>query len=220
MRFRPVLFLLLFTLTMAFCLVLAGPASAEGERYDRLEVPVPVPLVEENPSRDLEAEVIVAAFTRANKSLDRPTASKYAHHVLEAALEFGVDPFMIASIIIRESTVRQNARSRYALGLMQVNWKAHRKGLTKAFREINTADDLLKPRNNVLAGTYIFSWYLNSCGGDVDRALSRYLGRTGGKYVTKVQLCVQDMKKELEKYRKKYGTLPLCSTLSKDYAIE
>jgi soluble lytic murein transglycosylase-like protein len=34
---------------------------------------------------------------------------------------------MIASIIIRESTVRQNARSRYAYGLMQINWKAHRK---------------------------------------------------------------------------------------------
>ena len=208
MRFRPVLFLFPFVMIMVLCLAITGPASAEGERYDRLEMPVPAPLADESPPKGLEAEVIVSAFTRANNSLDRPTASKYARHVLEAAGEFGVDPFMIASIIIRESTVRQNARSRYALGLMQINWKAHRKGLTKAFHEINTADDLLKPRNNVLAGTYIFSWYLKSCGGDVDRALSRYLGRSGRKYVSKVLLCAQDMKKELEKFRKKYGTLP------------
>jgi len=208
MRVRPVLSLLSFTLILAFFLPAVGPASAEGERYDRFEVPVPITWPEENPSRDLEAEVIVSAFTRANKSLDRPTASKYAHHVLEAAGEFGVDPFLIASIIIKESTVRQNARSRYALGLMQINWKAHRKGLTKAFREINTADDLLEPRYNVLAGTYIFSWYLKSCGGDVEKALSRYLGRAGRKYVSKVRLCAQDMKKELEKYRKRYGARP------------
>ena len=81
-------------------------------------------------------------------------------------------------------------------------------GATKAFREINTADDLLEPRYTVLAGTYIFSWYLKSCGGDVEKALSRYLGRAGRKYVSKVRLCAQDMKKELEKYRKRYGARP------------
>lgn len=217
---RPISLLVFLALTLNFASTAPGPASAEGERYDRLELPEPTPQADEVMLPCLETEVIVSAFTRANKSLDKSTAAKYASHVLEAAGEFGVDPFMVASIIIRESTVRQNARSRHAYGLMQVNWKAHRKGLTKAFQAINSLEDLLQPRNNVLAGTYIFSWYLKSCGGDMDKALFRYLGRIGNKYVSRVMSGFQDMKKELEKYRKKYGAKPSSGTVSMAFAVE
>jgi hypothetical protein len=216
-------FLVFLVLLWSFFSIVTVPAFAEGERYDRLEVIVPVQS-EEDPGMDvlsdLKADVIVSAFTRVNRSMDIPTASNYASHVLEAAGEFGIHPFMIASIIIRESTVRQNARSRYAYGLMQINWKAHRKGLTKAFSTIRTLDDLLQPRNNIFAGTYIFSWYLRSSDGDMDKALSKYLGRTGKKYVSRVMSGYRDMIKDLEERKDKYGSETVRSSSSVAFAVE
>jgi len=216
-------FLAFLALIWSFFSIATAPAFAEGERYDRLEVIVPVQS-EEDPEKDvlsdLKADVIVSAFTRVNRGLDSSTASNYASHVLEASGEFGVHPFMIASIIIRESTVKQNARSRHAYGLMQINWRAHRKGLTKAFSTIRTLDDLLQPRNNIFAGTYIFSWYLRSSDGDVDKALSKYLGRNGRKYISRVMSDYRDMIKQLEKRKDKLGSETVRSSSSVAFAVE
>jgi hypothetical protein len=219
--------LLLILMTLFLSPVMTGPAIAEGERYDRLEVSLPVDAgetikAEESGEKtsEIKTEVIVSAFTRVNRSLDRSTATVYAAHVLEASGEFGVHPFMIASLIIRESTVKQNARSRHAYGLMQINWKAHRASLKKAFSAIQTLDDLLQPRNNILAGTWIFSWYLKSSGGDMDQALSKYLGRTGKKYVARVMGGFQEMLKDQERYQKKYGSDPGKRTASIAFAVE
>ncbi len=221
-----VLFLLWSIAAFCFLSLSADPALAEGERYDRLEVPPPAVRADEPEDSEVKAapeiktEVIVSAFTRVNKGLDRSTAAVYASHVLEAAGEFGVHPFMIASLIIRESTVKQNARSRHAYGLMQINWKAHRSSLKKAFSAIQSLDDLLQPRNNILAGTWIFSWYLQSSGGDMDKALSKYLGRTGKKYVSRVMGGFQEMLKDMERYQKKFGAVPDKRIASVAFAVE
>ena len=182
--------------------------SAEGERYERLEITVPEARAEKTEEMEQEVSsakvlVIASAFTRANRNLDQAQAARYGEHILEAAERFGVHPFMVASIIIRESTVKQNARSRYAYGLMQVNWKAHRKGLKAAFNHIQTLDDLLQPRNNILAGTWIFSWYLRSCGGSTDKALAKYLGRSGKKYIKRVLALYNEMLGDFEKIKKR-----------------
>ncbi len=88
-------FLVFLVLLWSFFSIVTVPAFAEGERYDRLEVIVPVQS-EEDPGMDvlsdLKADVIVSAFTRVNRSLDIPTASNYASHVLEAAGEFVSTP--------------------------------------------------------------------------------------------------------------------------------
>lgn len=185
----------------------AGRSCAEGECYDRLEIAAPEVQAEQEqtelPSSTIQ--VIVSAFTRVNGNLDESTAASYAVNIIEAAERFGVHPFMVASIIIRESTVKQNARSRYAYGLMQINWKAHRKGLKAAFNHIQTLDDLLQPRNNILAGTWIFSWYLKSSEGNIDRALAKYLGRSGKKYIRRVLAGYHEMLKEYEKMEKRAG---------------
>lgn len=200
----------------------AGRAGAEGERYDRLEIPAPEakPLQGQAELSPSTIQVIVSAFTRVNKSLDLSTASSYAVYILEASERFGVHPFMVASIIIRESTVKQNARSRYAYGLMQVNWKAHRKGLKAAFNCIQTLNDLLQPRNNILAGTWIFSWYLKSSGGNIDRALTMYLGRSGRKYIKRVLAGYHQMIKECEKIEKRADVIMAGSTTSVAFAVK
>lgn len=207
----------LFSLSLA-----AGKSGAEGERYDRFESPA----LETKPSQEQPElssstiQVIVSAFTRVNRSLDRSTAASYAVSILEAAERFGVHPFMVASIIIRESTVKQNARSRCAYGLMQINWKAHRKGLKAAFNHIQTLDDLLQPRNNILAGTWIFSWYLKSSGGNIDRALAKYLGRSGKKYIRRVLAGYHQMLDEYEKIEKRAAGITVGSTTSVAFAVE
>jgi len=194
----PVTRLFIAAFLVAVC---AGQVSAEGERYDRMEIPTPAEKAKEEEFcvSSAKIQVIVSAFTRVNRALDQATAALYATHVIEASENFGVHPFMIASIIIRESTVKPNARSRYAYGLMQINWKAHRKGLKKAFSDIRTLEDMIKPRNNIMAGTWIFSWYLKSSNGDINKALAKYLGRTGKKYINRVLAGYDAMLKEFEK---------------------
>lgn len=212
-----VLLAFFFSLSFSVCM-----ADAEGERYDRLEIAA----VEAKPAQkntELSSpaiHVIVSAFTRVNRDLNRSMAASYAVSIMEASERFGVHPFIVASIIIRESTVKQNARSRYAYGLMQINWKAHRKGLKAAFSHIQSLDDLLQPRNNILAGTWIFSWYLKSSGGNVDRALAKYLGRSGKKYIRRVLAGYQQMLKEFEKIDKRAGNNQAGSTISVAFAVE
>ncbi|MDO9509198.1 MAG: lytic transglycosylase domain-containing protein [Thermovirgaceae bacterium] len=195
---------------------------AEGERYERLDLPGPEvkPEKMEGEVSSAKVQVIVSAFIRVNRSLDKATATSYAGHVIEAADRFGINPFMVASIIIRESTVKQNAHSRYAYGLMQINWKAHRKGLKSAFNHIQTLDDLLQPRNNILAGTWIFSWYLKSSGGNTEKALAKYLGRTGRKYIKRVLVGYHEMLRNFEKIEKRTETTLGGSTILVAVAVE
>lgn len=212
-----------FTVIAVFSLSLAADVSnAEGERYDRLEICAPDPQPEQERSElpSSTIQVIVSAFTRVNRSLNATTAVSYAVSILEAAERFGVHPFMVASIIIRESTVKQSARSRYAYGLMQINWKAHRKGLKAAFNHIQTLDDLLQPRNNILAGTWIFSWYMKSSGGNIDRALAKYLGRSGRKYIKRVLAGYQEMLNEYKKIEKRADGATSISTTSMAFAVK
>jgi soluble lytic murein transglycosylase-like protein len=183
--------------------VFAGTGFAEGDVYDRImteepsekqEKPAPVE------TRDGKIAVIMDRFMKVNPELDEYAAGKFAEYILEASDEFGVHPFLIAAIIIKESTVRYKARSRYAYGLMQINWSAHRRGLRSSFGEIRTLNDLIQPRNNILAGTYIFSCYLDSSDGNVSEALAMYLGSSGPRYINGV---MKHYKIMLAKYEEK-----------------
>jgi len=170
-------------------LFLPNPSQAEGDYLVRLEqkdTGGEVGLDKTQLESLMKRTVIMESFLKANRKLDREEAWEYSGYVMEASKLFGVDPFLIASMIIKESTVNKDARSKYAYGLMQINWRVHKKGLHSAFKQIRSLQDLLLPRNNILAGTYIFSWYMKSSSYDVKKALGRYLGRNGSKYINGV----------------------------------
>jgi soluble lytic murein transglycosylase-like protein len=76
---------------------------------------------------------------------------------------------------------------------MQINWKAHRTGLTSSFSGIDSRTDIYDPKKNILAGTYIFSCYLRSSGGDVQKALKRYVGGNAPRYVSGVINCRKEL---------------------------
>ncbi|MBN1333762.1 MAG: transglycosylase SLT domain-containing protein [Synergistales bacterium] len=145
---------------------------------------------------DLKQKVMAEKFKNVNSKLEDYEAHKFSEYVLEASRTFGIDPFLIASIMIKESNLRYKARSRSAAyGLMQINWKVHRENIRKTFSQVRDLPDIIQPRNNILVGTYIFSSYLNSSKGDVTKALSRYLGSSGKKYIAGVLKHHQDMSK-------------------------
>lgn len=209
-RKAPVtLFLCLFFLLSP----LTGTGFPEGDNYGRIpsEVPVnetrtPHPV----DTREEKAAVIMNRFMKANPELDEYAAGKFAEYILEASGEFGVHPFLIAAIVIKESTVRYKARSRYAYGLMQINWSAHKRGLRSAFSEIQTLEDLIQPRNNILAGTYIFSCYLDSSNGNISEALALYLGRNGTRYIKGVMEQYEHMLAQYEKKQEQKITSLSC----------
>jgi len=202
---KSTLTLLLLILTLALA---GGAANAEEldtpPLYDPDNPPVVIveeePVVEETPppaeapQKVAQRKAIAALFARMNKKLGAEKAEKYANHVLEAGALFGVDPLVVASILVRESRANPSARNRSSIGLMQVNWKAHAKNLPKAFPGIRTVTDLFDPRNNILAGAWVFSCYHKSSGGDLAKSLKKYLGGNGTKYVERVMSAYRTLK--------------------------
>lgn len=136
-----------------------------------------------------QARVNAAAsiFRFYNRELSDGQAVEYASYVMDAARRYSIDPGLIAGIIIKESTVKANARTRYAVGLMQVYWKLHQKTISEVFPHITTEKALIEPRNNIMVGTWLFSQYLTDSGGNVTKALYRYLGAQASRYVMQIK---------------------------------
>ncbi len=130
---------------------------------------------------------IARTFRYHNRRVSVAQAQEYASYVIEAASYYSVDPALIAALIIKESRVKPNARSKYAVGLMQIYWRLHRKSIQSQFPHIKTEADVMAPRNNVFVGTWLFAGYLRSSRGDVRKALTRYLGKQSERYISAVQ---------------------------------
>lgn len=72
----------------------------------------------------------------------------YSIHIVEASIETGLDPHLIAAVMWKESDFRNLPRSPTDdYGLMQVHWQPRVKWLRGL-----TPEDLMDPRTNVLVG--------------------------------------------------------------------
>jgi len=192
-------FLAVFSLIIVGFLACPGTGFAEGQEIISLHHMTEKIMQEQEvlirkTAMELKQQVMAEKFKKVNSKLEDHEAQKFSEYVLEASRTFDIDPFLIASIMIKESNLRYKARSKCAAyGLMQINWKVHRENIRKAFSQVRELADIIQPRNNILVGTYIFSSYLNSSKGDVTKALSRYLGSSGKKYIAAVLKHHQDM---------------------------
>ena len=96
--------------------------------------------------------------------------------VISAGEKFGIDPKIIAAIIVVESSARPKAVSKGGdYGLMQIRWNVHKKDIQCRFPSIKAAEDLLDPSVNVQIGTEIFARY-SSQRNTLRGALLRYSG--------------------------------------------
>ena len=108
---------------------------------------------------------IAELLTKYNKE----QASAFAAIVREAGKEYGIEPEIIASIIVIESGARPCVISKGGdYGLMQVRYEVHSD-------KVGSANELLDPKTNVFVGTKIFSQYYRQKK-SLHGALVRYSG--------------------------------------------
>lgn len=166
-----------FLLTVIFLLVISGTSY---------------PAQKKDP--DNRARNIYQLFTSVNPRLDPASAKKYAEIVIEAAEKFKQDPYVIAGIIVHESTVNNKAVSKGGdYGLMQVRWKIHEKAIKQRFPKVKRANDMFDARINIFFGTEIFRDCMRKSGNDFRAGLMRYsAGNT--KLRDKVTATVRDLR--------------------------
>jgi len=100
---------------------------------------------------------------------NRAQSAAFSAIVQEAAKEYGVEPEIIAAIIVVESGVRSHVISKDGdYGLMQIRYRVHRD-------KVKTINELLDPKTNIFIGTRIFKQYLNQKK-TLRSALIRYSG--------------------------------------------
>ena len=141
-----------------------------------------------------KARNIYELFVKYNPKLDKDSAKRYAEIILEASEKFKQDPYVIAGIIVHESTVNRKAVSKGGdYGLMQVRWKVHKKAIMQRFPKVKKADDMFDARTNIFFGTEIFADCMKKTGNDFQKGLMLYsAGST--KLRDKVTATVKDLR--------------------------
>lgn len=142
---------------------------------------------------DVRTQRIQQLFRTHNPKLEAKTAQTYTGHVMDAAEKYKQDPYVIAAIIVHESTVNNKAVSKGGdYGLMQVRYRVHEKAIKKEYPKVKKAADMFDPRTNIFFGTRI----LSECAAkskDLRGALMLYSGN-GTKLTAKVLKTVNDLK--------------------------
>ena len=154
-----------------------------------------------------QAENIVALFTKVNPGLSHKTAKNYSEIIIEVCKKFNQDPYVIAAIIVHESTVNNKAVSKGGdYGLMQIHWSAHSKNIKKKFPKVKNAKGLFDARINILYGTEVFSYCVSKKGSVKGGLLCYSAGneKFANKVLTTIrELQTQDKNASVKKSNKK-----------------
>ena len=191
-----------FAASVIFVLSAAVSAYAEPERYDfPKESPIKfvkplMPVIPVLQDLSVQAEnneahrinearrkTIAALLRRYNRKLGDKEAYDYANLIIQTCDKFGQDPFVIAALVVSESSARSDVVSRGGdYGLMQVRWRVHEKKIRNKYPHIAKAKDILNPKDNLMVGVEIFSTYHATAKQDVRGALMFY--SAGNKRMT------------------------------------
>ena len=124
---------------------------------------------------DERSRNIYELFTRVNPKLSGASAKKYTEILLEAAKKYNINPYVIAALIVHESTVNNKIVSKGGdYGLMQVRWKVHEKAIKQRFPSVKNSKGMFDAKVNIFFGTEILSDCLKKSNGDVGKGLLRY----------------------------------------------
>lgn len=145
---------------------------------------------------------IASYFRDRNTDLAIKTAKTYATLVERHSRINGVDPFLTASVIVRESNVRRKANnSNRSYGFMQINWPANGSWIRKKYPGIKKPADLYRTENNLKVGTYILGSNLQKYDGNVDRTLDRYRGKSLLSYRKEVLAHYEEITRRFKKLK-------------------
>ena len=127
----------------------------------------------------------------------RHTATEFAVWILEASERQGLEPELLASLVLTESSFRKNARSHVgAVGPAQVRpeyWRGF------------CGSDLDDPAENIYCGAQVLSHLIDRCGDDTSCALQAY---NVGIHSTRVQAGRRYVSK-IDRYRDHLRNYPL-----------
>lgn len=116
----------------------------------------------------------------------RHTATEFAGWILEASERQGLEPELLASLVLTESSFRKDVRSHAgAVGPAQVR--------PEYWSGFCGSSDLVDPAENIYCGAQVLSHLLDRCGDDTGCALTAYnIGpygdekQAGRRYVSKI----------------------------------
>ncbi len=137
-------------------------------------------------------KAIETYFSRKNSRVSSRNIQHYAKLIEEYSARYDLDPFLVASILVKESTVKEKAVSKGNYGLMQINWKANKPWIVKSL-PVRSPKDLLIPENNIRLGATILSANIKKSRGDVDKGLDKYRGRSLASYRNSVLAHYKEM---------------------------
>ena len=189
---------IIVSIMMLGVVVFSSPVYAEPERYDFLkldpkEQPIPfvpvfavvrpdapdVEMTQQEAHKEDEAKrkAIIALLRQRNRRLDEAKARDIADFIMQACEQYNQEPFIIAALMVNESSARPDVVSRGGdYGLMHVRWRVHQRRIRERYPHITRAQDMLNPKYNVLVGTEIFSTYRKTANDDISGALRYYTG--------------------------------------------
>jgi len=121
----------------------------------------------------------IAAISAFLVQLCGSHAAVYAHYVVQFGERYEVDPRIVASMMLQESSCDPNATGALGeLGLMQI-----KRGTRATAGYDHLSDEKLRePRTNIMLGVRYLRRCLEKCAGSIAGALSLYKGiaRKGG----------------------------------------
>jgi soluble lytic murein transglycosylase-like protein len=163
----------IFTACLTVCFLVGG-VTAEADLGSG-DFSAAAKNVDAHKRNEAKRQAIAALLRRYNKKLTKARAYEYAIFIIQASDMFGQEPFLIASMVVCESSARPDAVSRGGdYGLMQVRWRVHQKKITQKYPHIKKAKDMLNPRDNLIVGTEIFSVYHKTANYDDRGGLAYY----------------------------------------------
>lgn len=125
----------------------------------------------------------------------RNTATEFAGWILEASERQGIEPELLASLVLTESSFRKDVVSHVgAIGPAQVR--------PEYWSGFCGSKDLLDPAENIYCGAQVLSHLLDRCGDDTGCALTAYnIGpygeekQAGRRYVSKIDRYTETLRK-------------------------
>jgi len=139
-------------------------------------------------------DIVVDYFLNKNMYLPRDLAKEYAKYVVNHANHYKLDPFLVAAIIGKESTVDFMARSKVAHGLMQINWGVHKNNILSAFgSKVKELRDIYSPSINISIGCWILAECMSKADSRYEIALYKYYGTESKSYTNSILSDYSDM---------------------------
>ena len=162
----------IFAVSLALLMMLVSQAAAAVGGYYSGSIPV-ADADGQNPA--LEIAAYTSYIQNTQQDVSDTVATAIATEAYWEARNAGIQPSLVLAIMQIESTFRVNARNAGCYGLLQVNYKAHRKHIWRVERQ-EGVKTMLNPRVNIRVGVGILRACLDAANGNVTRGLLRYNG--------------------------------------------